>query len=94
MTAETILDGIVIGERLVTHDTNPFAGRCQHVPVFRLWSALWLLMLEVRSRRAYWTENRKSSDLRSSTQVRRTTKLVPPCLNSHCEELWLRDTTA
>lgn len=51
MTAETILDGIVIGERLVTHDTNPFAGRCQHVPVSRLRSASWLLMLEVRCTR-------------------------------------------
>lgn len=46
------------------------------------------------SRGAYWTGNRKSSDLRSSIQVRRTTRMVPPRLDSHCEELWLRDTTA
>lgn len=26
--------------------------------------------------------------------MRRITGMVPPCLNSHCEELWLRDTTA
>lgn len=48
MITETILDGIITHERLVTHDINSFAGRCQHFPVSRLWSASWLLMLEMK----------------------------------------------
>lgn len=100
MIAETTLDGIVTHERLVTHDANSFAARCQRVPVSRLRSCSWLLMLEVKCTKrtgscgADWMDKRKASDLGSITQVRRITVMVPPCLNSHCEELWLRDTTA
>lgn len=48
MAADTILISIIAHERLVTHDANPSAGICQHVLVFQLRSASWLLVLEVK----------------------------------------------
>ena len=54
MIAETNMDTIIAHERLVTHDTNSLAARCQHVSVFQLRSASWLCMLEVKCARYGW----------------------------------------